>query len=96
MAALSAILPLRPFVGREESTLRDIPSHKVSASPPSDPPADDPDAPPLDLDWTQARLSLPPGKEALTLRLDRDVLKWLRAQGKGLPDPHQPSAAGLV
>jgi uncharacterized protein (DUF4415 family) len=45
--------------------------------------ADDPDAPPLDLDWTQARLSLPPGKEAVTLRLDRDVLKWLRAQGKG-------------
>jgi hypothetical protein len=40
MAALSAILPLRPFVGREESTLRDIPSHKVSASPPSDPPTD--------------------------------------------------------
>ena len=45
--------------------------------------ADDPDAPPLDLDWTQARLSLPSGKEAVTLRLDRDVLKWLRAQGKG-------------
>jgi hypothetical protein len=45
--------------------------------------ADDPDAPPLDLDWTQARLSLPPGKEAVTLRLDRDVLSWLRAQGKG-------------
>ena len=45
--------------------------------------ADDPDAPPLDLDWTQARLSLPPGKQAVTLRLDRDVLNWLRAQGKG-------------
>jgi uncharacterized protein (DUF4415 family) len=45
--------------------------------------ADDPDSPPLDLDWTQARLSLPPGKDVVTLRLDRDVLNWLRAQGKG-------------
>ena len=45
--------------------------------------AEDPDAPPLDLDWTQARLSLPPGKDITTLRLDRDVLDWFRAQGKG-------------
>ena len=45
--------------------------------------ADDPDAPPLDLDWTQARLSLPPGKDVVTLRLDRDVLDWFRTQGKG-------------
>ena len=45
--------------------------------------ADDPDAPPLDVDWTQARLLLPPGKDIVTLRLDRDVLNWFRAQGKG-------------
>jgi uncharacterized protein (DUF4415 family) len=45
--------------------------------------AEDPDAPPLDLDWTQARLSLPPAKDVVTLRLDRDVLEWFRAQGKG-------------
>ncbi len=45
--------------------------------------AEDPDAPPLDLDWTQARLSLPPGKDVITLRLDRDVLEWFRAQGNG-------------
>ncbi len=45
--------------------------------------ANDPDAPPIDLDWTQARLSLPPGKDIVTLRLDRDVLEWFRAQGKG-------------
>ena len=45
--------------------------------------ADDPDAPPLDLDWTQARLTLPPGKDVVTLRLDRDVLEWFRTQGKG-------------
>jgi predicted transcriptional regulator len=45
--------------------------------------ADDPDAPPLDLDWTQARLTLPPGKDVVTLRVDRDVLDWFRAQGQG-------------
>jgi uncharacterized protein (DUF4415 family) len=45
--------------------------------------AEDPDAAPLDLDWTQARLSLPPGKDIVTLRLDRDVLAWFRAQGDG-------------
>jgi hypothetical protein len=36
--------------------------------------ADDPDAAPLDMDWTKARLVLSPGKDAVTLRLDRDVL----------------------
>jgi uncharacterized protein (DUF4415 family) len=45
--------------------------------------ADDPDAAPLDIDWTKASLVLPPGKDVITLRLDRDVLNWLRAQGKG-------------
>jgi uncharacterized protein (DUF4415 family) len=45
--------------------------------------ANDPDAMPVDIDWTNAHLTLPPGKEAVTLRLDRDVLKWLRSQGKG-------------
>lgn len=45
--------------------------------------AEDPDAPPLDIDWTQARLSQPPGKDTITLRLDRDVLDWFRAQGQG-------------
>ena len=38
---------------------------------------------PLDLDWTKARLVIPPGKEVVTLRLDIDVLGWFRAQGKG-------------
>jgi uncharacterized protein (DUF4415 family) len=45
--------------------------------------ADDPDTVPLDLDWTKARLVIPPGKEVVTLRLDIDVLGWFRAQGKG-------------
>ena len=45
--------------------------------------ADDPDAPPLDIDWSKASLVIPPGKDIITLRLDRDLLDWLRAQGKG-------------
>ena len=45
--------------------------------------ADDKDAPPLDIDWSKARLVIPPGKDVVTMRIDRDVLEWLRAQGKG-------------
>jgi len=45
--------------------------------------ADDPDAAPLDIDWSKARLVLPPGKENVTLRIDRDVLAWFRSTGKG-------------
>src|SRR5262249_12225080 len=45
--------------------------------------ADDPDAAPLDIDWSKAKLVLPPGKENVTLRIDRDVLAWFRATGKG-------------
>jgi uncharacterized protein (DUF4415 family) len=45
--------------------------------------AEDPDAVPLDIDWTQARLVVPPGKEVITLRLDRDMLEWFRQKGRG-------------
>src|SRR5579862_4310801 len=45
--------------------------------------AEDPDAAPLDIDWSKARLVLPPGKENVTLRVDRDVLSWFRSTGKG-------------
>jgi uncharacterized protein (DUF4415 family) len=45
--------------------------------------AEDPDAAPLDIDWSKAKLVLPPGKENVTLRVDRDVLAWFRATGKG-------------
>ena len=34
-------------------------------------------------DWTQAVKGLPPGKEPIKLRVDRDVLAWFRATGKG-------------
>ena len=45
--------------------------------------AEDPDAAPLDIDWSKAKLVLPLGKENVTLRVDRDVLAWFRATGKG-------------
>jgi len=45
--------------------------------------AADPEAAPLDTDWAKAHLVLPPGKELVTLRLDRDVIAWFRKGGKG-------------
>ena len=45
--------------------------------------AEDPDAGPLDIDWSKARVVMPPGKENVTLRIDRDVLAWFRSTGKG-------------
>jgi uncharacterized protein (DUF4415 family) len=43
----------------------------------------DPDAQPTDLEfWKDARIVLPAGKHPVTLRLDRDVLDWFKAQGR--------------
>lgn len=33
--------------------------------------------------FKEARVVMPPGKKQLTLRLDADVLEWMKAQGKG-------------
>jgi len=42
------------------------------------------DIPPLDKSFlTKATVKWPPVKEQLTIRLDQDVLLWLRGQGKG-------------
>lgn len=45
---------------------------------------DDPDAAPiLDEEWFKnARVVTPPGKDAISTRLDRDVLEWFRASGE--------------
>jgi uncharacterized protein (DUF4415 family) len=47
--------------------------------------ASDPDAaPPLDRAWFEgATLELPEPKQAVSLRIDADVLQWYRAQGPG-------------
>ena len=42
------------------------------------------DIPALDKGFFEkARVVVPPGKKQLTIRLDADVLTWLKAQGKG-------------
>jgi uncharacterized protein (DUF4415 family) len=47
-------------------------------------PLDYSDIPALDkAELTQASAGWPPVKKQLTIRLDEDVLKWLRAQGRG-------------
>jgi len=47
-------------------------------------PIDDSGIPPLGQDFfAKARAPWPPAKKQLTVRLDADVLNWLKAQGKG-------------
>lgn len=42
------------------------------------------DIPELDAGFFQkARVAVPPGKKQLTIRLDADVLSWLKGQGRG-------------
>ncbi len=42
------------------------------------------DIPELDEDFfREAQVVVPPGKKQLTIRLDADVLNWLKDQGKG-------------
>ena len=42
------------------------------------------DIPPLDKSfYTKATEAWPPAKQQLTIRLDADVLKWLKAHGRG-------------
>ena len=33
--------------------------------------------------WKKARLVLPEPKKAISLRIDREVLRWFKAQGQG-------------
>ena len=53
------------------------------------------DIPPLDKSFfTKATEAWPPAKQQLTIRLDADVLAWLKANGRGYSDPHQSHFAG--
>lgn len=45
--------------------------------------ADDPDAAPLDLDWSKAVLVYPRLKSTISIRVDPDVLAFFKATGKG-------------
>ena len=43
----------------------------------------DPDAPPLDIDWSQAFLVVPRRKKAISIRIDPDVLDYFKNEGPG-------------
>jgi uncharacterized protein (DUF4415 family) len=43
----------------------------------------DPDAVPLDIDWSKAVLVIPPKKKAISIRVDEDVLDYFKSQGDG-------------
>lgn len=45
--------------------------------------ANDPDAVPIDLDWSDAVLVLPPKKKAISIRVDEDVLDYFKKAGDG-------------
>ena len=45
--------------------------------------ANDPDAVPLDIDWSDAVLVVPPKKQAISIRVDEDVLNFFKKQGDG-------------
>ncbi len=48
--------------------------------------ADDPDACPIDLDWSDASLVVPPHRRASVLFVDEDVVAWFRSLGDGYKD----------
>ena len=45
--------------------------------------ASDPDAAPLDLDWSTAEVVIPARKIPVSIRLDEDVLTYFRGAGAG-------------
>ena len=45
--------------------------------------ASDPDSVPVDFDWSAAEVRIPMVKQAMSLRIDPDVLAFFKASGKG-------------
>jgi len=45
--------------------------------------ANDPDAVPIDVDWSDAVLVIPAKKKAISIRVDEDVLDYFKSQGEG-------------
>lgn len=43
----------------------------------------DPDAVPLDFNWSDAVLVIPPKKKAISIRVDADVLDYFKTEGAG-------------
>ena len=36
-----------------------------------------------EVDWSQARVVMPPAKQLISVRIDRDVLEFFKSQGRG-------------
>ncbi len=45
--------------------------------------AGDPDAAPIDLDWSTAKIYYPKGKLPVSLRVDADVFAFFKSNGRG-------------
>ena len=45
--------------------------------------ANDPDAAPIDIDWSDAVLVMPVRKKAISIRVDEDVLDFFKRDGDG-------------
>ena len=45
--------------------------------------AEDPDAVPVDVDWSDAVLVVSPKKKAISIRVDEDVLDFFKSEGEG-------------
>ena len=45
--------------------------------------ANDPDAVPIDIDWSDAVLVIPSKKKAISIRVDEDVLDFFKQEGDG-------------
>jgi uncharacterized protein (DUF4415 family) len=45
--------------------------------------ANDPDAVPIDIDWSDAVLVIPARKKAISIRVDEDVLDFFKKAGNG-------------
>jgi uncharacterized protein (DUF4415 family) len=43
----------------------------------------DPDAVPLDVNWSDAVLVIPPKKQPISIRVDEDVLDFFKKEGAG-------------
>ena len=45
--------------------------------------ANDPDAAPIDVDWSDAVLIVPAKKKSISIRVDEDVLDFFKREGEG-------------
>jgi uncharacterized protein (DUF4415 family) len=58
--------------------VRSLTDHEIEAAVRSDP-----DAVPLDVDWSQAVLVMPPKKKAISIRIDPEALDYFKKEGAG-------------